>query len=220
MKQLLLGVVLIIVLGLGGFLYRYILERPTVLVGPGACTTDAKVCPDGTSVGRSGPGCTFATCPLPNVEVPEAGIAFVLPPGYTQVLSGAPNQDILRMFNKPSLSPNVQHAIHVTRYPIPEGQTGDQVILAHTRFQPADMPAEDFSRFENVAIGTHTYRSVVIERFEALVESSYFLVRDTDVIRFDIVEHDVTNWTEPTLVVSELPEHRALRQLLSTLQTK
>jgi hypothetical protein len=28
-----------------------------------ACTTEAKICPDGTAVGRSGPNCNFATCP-------------------------------------------------------------------------------------------------------------------------------------------------------------
>jgi hypothetical protein len=28
-----------------------------------ACTMDAKVCPDGSAVGRSGPNCEFAPCP-------------------------------------------------------------------------------------------------------------------------------------------------------------
>lgn len=32
-------------------------ERPT------ACTQEAKVCPDGTAVSRSGPNCEFAACP-------------------------------------------------------------------------------------------------------------------------------------------------------------
>ncbi len=27
------------------------------------CTLDAKICPDGSSVGRSGPNCEFAPCP-------------------------------------------------------------------------------------------------------------------------------------------------------------
>lgn len=30
---------------------------------PVACTMDAKMCPDGTSVGRVGPNCEFAPCP-------------------------------------------------------------------------------------------------------------------------------------------------------------
>ncbi len=28
-----------------------------------ACTMDAKICPDGSAVGRTGPRCEFATCP-------------------------------------------------------------------------------------------------------------------------------------------------------------
>src|SRR3989344_2434574 len=30
---------------------------------PVACTMEAKICPDGTSVGRTGPKCEFAACP-------------------------------------------------------------------------------------------------------------------------------------------------------------
>lgn len=33
-----------------------------------ACTMEAKVCPDGTSVGRSGPKCEFAPCPTPTPD--------------------------------------------------------------------------------------------------------------------------------------------------------
>lgn len=29
-----------------------------------ACTADAKVCPDGSSVGRKGPACQFEACPV------------------------------------------------------------------------------------------------------------------------------------------------------------
>lgn len=32
-------------------------------VTPPACTMEAKLCPDGSTVGRSGPNCEFATCP-------------------------------------------------------------------------------------------------------------------------------------------------------------
>jgi len=31
--------------------------------GPVACTAEAKICPDGTAVGRTGPNCEFAPCP-------------------------------------------------------------------------------------------------------------------------------------------------------------
>lgn len=68
MKELAFFVVLVLVFGVGGFLYRYTLEQPgSVLEGPAgeqiACTLDAMICPDGTAVGRTGPNCEFAACP-------------------------------------------------------------------------------------------------------------------------------------------------------------
>lgn len=60
------GVVLLIVglIGTGTlFLARQHAEAPAV-----ACTMEAKVCPDGSAVGRTGPNCEFAPCP----EIPEA----------------------------------------------------------------------------------------------------------------------------------------------------
>ncbi|MDC0721391.1 hypothetical protein [Nannocystis bainbridge] len=37
---------------------------------PKACTKEAKVCPDGSTVGRTGPDCEFAACPEGS-ETPE-----------------------------------------------------------------------------------------------------------------------------------------------------
>lgn len=46
------------------------------LTKPKACTMDVKVCPDGSYVGRVGPNCEFAPCPVvpsPTLEpTPEA----------------------------------------------------------------------------------------------------------------------------------------------------
>lgn len=39
-------------------------KKPT----PVACTMDAKVCPDGTAVGRKGPNCEFEACPVQVTE--------------------------------------------------------------------------------------------------------------------------------------------------------
>ncbi len=33
-----------------------------------ACTAEAKICPDGTAVGRTGTNCEFAPCPAPNAS--------------------------------------------------------------------------------------------------------------------------------------------------------
>lgn len=52
-------------------------ETSSVIVGTEqACTADAVVCPNGTTVGRTGPNCTFAACPssasLPTITVVSA----------------------------------------------------------------------------------------------------------------------------------------------------
>jgi hypothetical protein len=39
-------------------------NQPTTGCGnPKACTMEAKLCPDGSAVGRSGPNCEFTPCP-------------------------------------------------------------------------------------------------------------------------------------------------------------
>lgn len=51
----------IILVGAAGYL---IVNRQTVLPPtPVACTQEAKLCPDGSYVGRTGPNCEFALCP-------------------------------------------------------------------------------------------------------------------------------------------------------------
>ena len=220
MKQLFAGVAILFVVGIASFLYRNTVERPGVVALEGACTMEAKICPDGTSVGRQGPSCEFSPCSSPNVEIPSAALSFIIPEGYTadENAYGA-NPELLAAFVKPSLSDAASHTITVYQYPIPEGKTADEIILERTRYQPADEAAEDFARFSTKSVNGKTFRNTTIERFEALVHTSYFLVREGNVLRFDITEHDVVGWMEPGLVIDTLPEHRSLNTLLASLQT-
>ncbi|MEY4731453.1 MAG: hypothetical protein RL681_399 [Candidatus Parcubacteria bacterium] len=50
----------IMLLGVSGY---FIVSKKAPSVGPVQCPTDAKLCPDGSSVGRTGPNCEFAACP-------------------------------------------------------------------------------------------------------------------------------------------------------------
>lgn len=219
MKTLALGVVLILLLGVGGFVYRHVMETtapPTQV----ACTMDAKVCPDGSGVGRVAPLCEFAPCPLPNAEDSDAKIAFVIPAGYEA--DPTPIGADLRLrsvFIKPSLTENLPHTISIKRFAIPEGQTGEEVILQNVRLQPSDLPVESMEEFSPVVIQGKTFQGVVIERFEAQVHSAYFLIREADVLMFEVMERDVVDWMEPTLVEENLPEHQALLALLASLQS-
>ena len=220
MKSLVFGIVLILVIGIGGFVYRNVQERTG---GPAqiACTQEAKICPDGSSVGRSGPACEFPACPFPNVEIIDTHLSFVVPKGYSadEHAYGA-EPTLVAAFVKPSLTDTVLHTLTIRQYPLGEGEMVDDVILAHTRYQPADMQAENFSRFETLFINGTQFRMTVIERFEGIVHSAYFLTRATDILMVEIVEHDVTSWMDTDLNVRDLPEHHALeRELLGSLQT-
>ncbi len=55
--------------------------------GPVACTADAKLCPDGSYVGRSGPSCAFAACPPAPVSYKDA--AYVIDSMPMTIPSGA-----------------------------------------------------------------------------------------------------------------------------------
>lgn len=65
------------------------------------CTMEAKLCPDGSSVGRSGPNCEFAACPNQNTQAQDPiwkkytnttyGYSFNYPANY--VLTSFPTQN-------------------------------------------------------------------------------------------------------------------------------
>lgn len=213
MKQLLSLSALLVIVGIAGFLYRNTMERPYPSENQ-ACTPEARICPDGTSVGRSGPTCSFAPCAFPNVELSGAGISFAVPEGYTEDTAS----DALASFSKPSTLDWPPHTLSIRRYPIPEGKTAEDVILANVRYQPSDEQATDLSRFRDLTVSGRTFRETVVERFEGLVYTSYFLIRESDVLRFDVVEKGVQGWTDPALDIRTLPEHQALAHLLGTLQ--
>lgn len=62
-KQFFIAGVLLLVTGLVVLGWWYDRAATPNLPGVAACTEEAKVCPDGTVVVRSGPECTFAPCP-------------------------------------------------------------------------------------------------------------------------------------------------------------
>lgn len=70
-----------------------IFDRPNKPSDIVACTDDAKVCPDGTTVGRTGPNCEFAQCPdvktptTPTPAVQSFGEEFELAKGQTATFS-------------------------------------------------------------------------------------------------------------------------------------
>jgi hypothetical protein len=223
MKQLIAGVVILLVIGIGGFLYRNMLEHPAGAVAtttnPQACTMEAKLCPDGTAVGRTGPNCAFAACPLPNAEDVAIHLAFVVPAGYTANADAIGADETLRaVFDKPSKNPGTPHSIIIRDYLIPAGKTATSTILANTMYESSGNQPKSLSEFTTKLIQGKTFYCVTLERFEGQVHTACYLPRATDVLRFEVLEKDVADWTNPKLVIDTLPEHAAFYGMLATVQ--
>lgn len=75
--------ILIVLAGfLGFFLKLEIAKYKQGLPGLNGCTMEAKVCSDGSSVGRTGPNCEFVACPMEDVikvETPRANETVLAP---------------------------------------------------------------------------------------------------------------------------------------------
>jgi len=58
------AVAALLIISISVVTYIFLKSRPRTADGtPAACTLEAKICPDGTSVGRVGPTCDFEACP-------------------------------------------------------------------------------------------------------------------------------------------------------------
>lgn len=60
---LIIGGVVILLLAIIMILVPASTDAPIGGEQPRFCTEDAKICPDGSAVGRTGPNCEFAKCP-------------------------------------------------------------------------------------------------------------------------------------------------------------
>lgn len=62
---ILIILIIVGVLALGGGTYYFLAKKTQK---PVSCTQEAKICPDGSAVGRTGPNCEFATCPTAKTD--------------------------------------------------------------------------------------------------------------------------------------------------------
>jgi hypothetical protein len=212
MKELLLGIVLIVIIGFGGLVYRNAVEHPNQ---PVACPMDAKLCPDGSSVARTGSSCTFAECLPPNVSLPVAGISFALPDGFhaAELVDTAS----VATYEGTAAASTTAPRITIRRYEVASSTTALAVIQQTAIGGASGLPISVTS-FSSSVFGGRRFTIVSIERFEGVIDTAYYLARGADVVRFDAMDTGVAGWTDPSLDISALPAHRALAKLLSTIQ--
>ncbi len=217
MKSLFFGILFILIIGIGGFVYRNAVEHPTQ---PIACPVDALLCPDGTSVSRTGSSCTFPACPPPNVSLSDISISFAIPGGFNPIAlpdsASVAAYELSAMASSTASSTNTAYII-IRRYAVDASSTPlatiQRTAISGTSGQPVAT-----TQFSSTVLGTHRFTVVLIERFEGVVDTAYYLARGTDVLRFDAIDQNVIHWTDSHLNVSTLPAHAALGKLLTTLQ--
>ncbi|MCR4333759.1 MAG: hypothetical protein NUV60_01970 [Patescibacteria group bacterium] len=211
MKGLLWGIVFVVIIGLGGFFYRNAVEHPSQ---PIACPMDAMVCPDGTSVGRTGTTCTFSACLPPNVSLTDIGVSFAVPNGFS--VAELPDGASIVSYEMNASTTDITSTIVLHRYPIAASSTA-LAAIQQTAIGGASGAPVGATSFTSAVIGNHRFTVVLIERFEGVIDTAYYLARGADVLRFDAIDRGV-DWTNPNLDVSKLTAHAALLKLLSTLQ--
>lgn len=112
-KSLVITIVVLLILGLGiAWVWGSVNNTPTLDPGEEqnevACTLEAKICPDGSTVGRVGPSCEFEACPSGTVESTsqwqtatntEAEVSFrypeTLPTFYIEAVDWPPQVQVL-----------------------------------------------------------------------------------------------------------------------------
>ena len=183
---------------------------------PVACQADAKVCPDGTSVGRTEPSCTFPACPPPNVSLLDTGIAYAVPEDFVIIaLPDSASVVAYEMSDPVSIEPLA--TIVIRRHAINASSTALATIQQTAIGGASGLPVPT-TAYSSTVIGTKRFTVVNIERFEGVVDTAYYLARSTDVLRFDAIDREVMNWTDVSLDISRLPANTSLRELLATLQ--
>ncbi|MFM2330944.1 MAG: hypothetical protein RLZZ26_451 [Candidatus Parcubacteria bacterium] len=212
MKSLLYGIAVIVLVAIGGLVYRNAVEHPAVAI---ACPVPTFECPDGTQVAHLVGSCAFPACPAPNVSLPDAGIAFAIPDGF----GATSTPDTSSIVAYAGTTTDTQSGmIIIRRFTINASSTAlatiRQTAISSTSGEPVPITA-----FTSAVIGrSNPFTVVTLERSEGVIDTAYYLSRGSDVLRFDAIDQQVTDWTSPTLDTSTLPANKALRKLLSTLE--
>ncbi|MFA6408513.1 MAG: hypothetical protein WCW36_03580 [Candidatus Paceibacterota bacterium] len=212
MKGLLPGILLIIVVGIGGLVYRNAVEHPSQ---PIVCPLDAKMCPDGTSVSRTGLSCTFQVCQPPNVSLAGSSVSFAVPSGFGA--AALPDAASIAAYAGVEAASTSVSGIVLRQYAL-DSSSSAQAVIHETAISGTSGAPVAVTAVTSTEIGGRRYTVATIERFEGVIDTAYYLVRGSDVLRFDAIDSGVTNWTDSSLDVLALPAHAALVKMLSSLQ--
>ncbi len=206
-REFLGGIVLVFLLGLGGFFYRAAVEKP--YTGNAVCILSAKICPDGTVVGlKNAVSCTFAPCPFPNISLASAGISFALPAGYVAATSSSYRPPVVALYRLRASSASTTASLVIRDYTYSSGESPYAVIRAHL---PLALSGTAAFLTATTTIGKYSFQNVPPHTSPAGTETTYYFIRSQDILRFDAIDGSSSQG---------LPAAHALRSLLETLSSK
>jgi hypothetical protein len=150
------------------------------------------------------------------VSIDSLGIAFALPNGY--VPGGPADPSIIAGYVKNAGATTTDESdILIREYPFTASTSAISVIQQSAIGDASGAPVPVTS-YSSAQFGTHRFTIVSLGRFEGVVHTAYYLTRGSDVLRFDAIDRNVTDWSDPNLDTSTLPATIDLEQLLTTLQ--
>jgi hypothetical protein len=136
-----------------------------------------------------------------------------LPEGFT--IAALPDAASVAAYEMPTAASSTANIV-IRRYAIAASSTALYTIQ-QTAIGGASGAPVSATSFSSTVLGNHRFTVVSIERFEGVIDTAFYLARNTDVLRFDAIDNGA-DWTNPNLDVSSLPAYAALVKLLTTLQ--
>lgn len=113
--------------------------------------------------------------------------------------------------------PEQKHFLKVTRVSTsPENY--EKKLIDSTIFDASGLNPSSFGQFSKVRLGKHDFYFIRTGLFEAVLSVRYALVTPRGIFAFDLASHGVPDWMEPSFNADFEPGHRALRDVLSTIE--
>lgn len=224
-------VILVAIAGVAYYVSKHELVSMPLPVPPGEqifCPADAKLCPDGSYVARSGPKCEFAACPgvasstvwqiyqQPNegwqIDYPSSVLTpETLDNGGGVLFQGYP------FYTGPS-DPEPQVPVRIRVYQVATSSAQYQErIIGDVYFDASGEHPQSFSQFKEVVLGNHKFYYINSGIFEGVLSGNYYLVVPQGIYAFLFSSFGV-DWTNSQFNPDTEPMHVVVKQMLQTFR--
>ena len=96
----------------------------------------------------------------------------------------------------------------------------EELILEDVTYSPSGNKPEDITDFDLLVVGGRTWYVTQVELFEAVSVRSHYLKRsETEVIKAELLESEVADWTDPEFKPGNTESARTLEDMITFLGT-